>query len=75
MFISICYLISVFLIIFLFYNFFGLNLFTFFLFFFLLSLFYQVINFKVNKTKNYLKLFKINNYTGLMLFLSIYSIN
>ena len=75
MFISICYLISVFLIMFLFSNFFGLNLFTFFLFFFLLSLFYQVINFKVNKTKNYLKLFKINNYTGLMLFLSIYSIN
>ena len=75
MFISICYLISVFLIIYLFYNFFLLNLFTFFLFFFLLSLFYQVINFKVNKTKNYLKLLEINNYTGLMLFLSIYSIN
>ena len=75
LFISICYLISVCLILLLFNNFIGLNFFTFFLFLFLLSLFYQVINFKMDKTKNYLKLFKVNNYTGLMLFLSIYSIN
>ena len=75
LFISICYLISVCLILLLFNNFIGLNFFTFFLFLFLLSLFYQIINFKMDKTKNYLKLFKVNNYTGLMLFLSIYSIN
>jgi len=75
LFISICYLISACLILLLFNNFIGLNFFTFFLYLFLLSLFYQIINFKMYKTKNYLKLFKINNYTGLMLFLSIYSIN
>ena len=75
LFISICYLISMCLILLLFNDFIGLNFFTFFLFLFLLSLFYQIINFKMNKTKNYLKLFKVNNYTGLMLFLSIYSIN
>ena len=75
LFVSICYFISLFLILILFSNFLGLNLFTLFLLFFLSTLIYQIKNLKMNKSKNLLKLFKINNYSGLMLFLSIYFIN
>ena len=75
LFISICYFISTFLILLLFYDFLGLNVFTIFLFFFLSTLFYQIKNLKMNNNKNYLKLFKINNYSGLFLFLGINFIN
>ena len=75
LFISICYFISTFLILLLFYDFLGLNVFTIFLFFFLSTLFYQIKNLKMNNSKNYLKLFKINNYSGLFLFLGINFIN
>jgi len=75
LFISICYFISTFLILLLFYGFLGLNVFTIFLFFFLSTLFYQIKNLKMNDSKNFLKLFKINNYSGLFLFLGINFIN
>ena len=71
LFISISYLISIILIFLLFYNYIGQNMFTVFLFFFTLSLIYQLIFFKKNKTKNYLRLFKFNNFSGLFLFLGI----
>ena len=71
LFVSISYLISIILIFLLFYNYIGQNMFTVFLFFFTLSLIYQLIFFKKNKTKNYLRLFKFNNFSGLFLFLSI----
>mgnify|MGYP001462333338 FL=1 len=71
LFVSISYLISIILIILLFYNYIGQNMFTVFLFFFTLSLIYQLIFFKENKTKNYLRLFKFNNFSGLFLFLGI----
>ena len=71
LFISISYLISIILIFLLFYNYIGQNMFTVFLFFFTLSLIYQLIFFKENKTKNYLRLFKFNNFSGLFLFLGI----
>ena len=71
LFISISYLISIILIFLLFYNYIGQNMFTVFLFFFTLSLIYQLIFFKKDKTKNYLRLFKFNNFSGLFLFLGI----
>ena len=71
LFISISYLISIILIFLLFYNYIGQNMFTVFLFFFTLSLIYQLIFFNKNISKNYLRLFKFNNFSGLFLFLGI----
>ena len=75
LFVSIVYSISIILLLFLFKNFFGNNIFTLFLIFFILSLFYQLIKLKNYKPKNCLRLFKLNNYSGLLLFLAIYTIN
>tara|TARA_X000000950_G_scaffold224353_1_gene270434 strand:- start:316 stop:1176 length:861 start_codon:yes stop_codon:yes gene_type:complete len=74
-FVSIAYLITVILIIYLFKSFLGKNIFTFFLIIFIFTLIYQIIYLKNYKQKNFLKLFKFNNYTGLFLFISIFSIN
>ena len=74
LFISTVYFISVGLLVYLFKGFLGLNIFSFFLLLFILSLVYQTLNIK-KKNKNFLKLFKFNNYSGLFLFLSIYFIN
>ena len=75
LFLIITYLISVFLIFYLFNEIIGLNLFTIFFIFFTFSLFYQVICFNKKTNRNYLKLFKINNFSGLLLFLNIFFIN
>ena len=75
MFVSISYLISIALIVYLFYEFFGKNIFSILIIFFIVSLFYQLLKFKKNDSKKYLRLFKLNNYSGLFLFLSICSIN
>ena len=75
MFVSTSYLISIALIIYLFHEFFGKNIFSIFIIFFIVSLFYQLLKFKKNDSKKYLRLFKLNNYSGLFLFLSICSIN
>ena len=75
LFVSTSYFISIFLILLIFKNYLGINIFTVFLIFFILSLFYQFINFKETKDKDYLKLFKINNFTGMFLFLSILNLN
>ena len=75
LFVSISYFISIALILYLFKIFLGNNLFTFCLLIFICSLLYQLLELKKNKPENYLRLFKINNYTGLLLFISIYSIN
>ena len=74
LFISTVYFISVGLLVYLFKGFLGLNIFSFFLLLFILSLVYQTLNIK-KKNKNFLKLFKFNNYSGLFLFLGIYFIN
>jgi len=42
---------------------------------FVLTLFYQLLMFKNNKSQDYLKLFKFNNLSGLFLFLGILSVN
>ena len=75
LFLSTSYFISTILILYLFNGFLGLNFFTLFLIFFILSLVYQIKSFEKKKNENYLKLFKLNNYTGLFLFLSILLIN
>ena len=75
LFVIFSYLVSTVLILYLFRNLIGGNIFTFFLFMFILTLIYQSIAFKNNKSNNYLKLFKFNNFSGLLLFLGIYSIN
>ena len=74
LFISTVYCISVGLLVFLFKGFIGLNIFSFFLLLFILSLVYQILSIS-KKSKNFLKLFKFNNYSGLFLFLGIYFIN
>jgi len=74
LFISAVYIISTGLLVYLFKEFLGLNIFSFFLLLFILSLLYQILNIK-KKNKNFLKLFKFNNYSGLFLFLGIYFIN
>ena len=75
LFVSISYFISIILIFYLFKDFFGINTFTLFILMFFLSLIYQILKLKKVKTKNYLKLFKFNNYSGLLLFLAICSMN
>ena len=42
---------------------------------FSLSLFYQLLQLKKRESSNYLKLFKLNNFTGLLLFLGIFTID
>ena len=75
LFVLICYLLSITLMICMFRNSIGNNIFTIFLIMFILSLIYQLYKLKVNNSKNYLQLFKYNNYTGFFLFMGIYSIN
>lgn len=75
LFVSFSYFCCILLVVFLFKNFLGINLFSFFLILFILSLIYQLLYFKKESTKNYIRLFKLNNYTGFFLFLSIIFIN
>jgi 4-hydroxybenzoate polyprenyltransferase len=74
-FVSISYLITIFMILYLFKHQIGLNIFTVLLIFFILSLIYQLFNFKEHQPKSCLKMFKFNNFSGFILFLSIFSIN
>ena len=69
------YFISIILIFYLFKKYIGLNIFSIFFALFVLSLLYQIINFKKKQNDSLLKLFKFNNYTGLVLFFGILSIN
>ena len=75
LFVSIAYLAFVILVIYLFKDFIGTNFFTFFLTMFILTLILQLLKFKKNNFENCLKLFKLNNLTGLLLFLGIYTIS
>ena len=71
LFLSLSYFITSLLLLYLFKNYLGMNFHTIFLTLFILSLIYQVIKFDKRKSKNYLNLFKTNNYSGLLLLLSI----
>ena len=69
-FVCISYLITSALLIILFFEKIGINMFSFLLLLFVVSSIYQVINFNKNAPKTCLKTFKFNNYSGLLLFLS-----
>jgi 4-hydroxybenzoate polyprenyl transferase len=75
LFVSISYLITTLIIIYLFKNIVGFNFFSLLLIFFILSLVYQIISFNEYRPKTCLNMFKFNNLSGLLLFLSILSIN
>ena len=70
-FVGICYLITLFLIIYVFKENIGINLSSFFIFMFSLSLIYQIKIFN-NKPANCLKAFKVNNLSGIFMFISIF---
>jgi len=74
-FVSTSYLLTSLILIYLFQNMLGLNIFTILLIFFILSLIYQVKKFNKHKAEDCLNAFKFNNISGLLLFLSICSIN
>ncbi len=74
LFVLLCYSISALLIIQTFSKYFGTNFFSVFFIMFLSTLVYQLKIFDKNKPINCLKAFKLNNLSGLMLFISIYSI-
>ena len=75
LFLGISYLITMILMTYLFNTYIGINFFTFLLIIFSGSLYYQVFMFNKKSPKNILKLFKLNNFSGLILFLGIMSIN
>ena len=72
LFVLLSYLISILLITFLFFDQLGFNFLSIFLLFFILCLFYQLGQLNKNTKENYLKIFKLNNFAGLFLFLGIF---
>jgi len=74
LFVFINYLITSGLIIFLFRDKIGANFSSFLIAIFSMSLIYQIIKFNKFKPKSCLTCFKINNFSGLILFFSIYTI-
>ena len=73
LFVLISYSLTSVLFIYLFKDLIGFNLFSFLLFLFFFSLFYQIKKLNEKKAKNYLKLFRFNNVTGALMFLTILS--
>ena len=71
LFVGICYLITFLLIIFVFKKNIGINLSTFFILMFSLSLIYQIKIFSKDNDINCLKAFKMNNFSGIFIFLTI----
>ena len=74
-FVCASYTLTALILIYLFNDNIGVNLFTVLLIFFILSLLYQIIKLNKNKPKDCLKYFRFNNISGLILFLAICSIN
>ncbi len=71
LFVGTCYSITLLLITILFKEKLGINLFSLFLIMFALTFLYQMIIFKIQKPLDCLNAFKINNYSGAFIFLSI----
>ncbi len=74
-FVTISYLVSLFTLIFVFKDFLGVNIFSFLILMFFLSLLFQIIKFKKSNSKSCLEAFKFNNFSGLILFFAIITIN
>tara|TARA_B100000886_G_scaffold336634_1_gene295792 strand:+ start:846 stop:1706 length:861 start_codon:yes stop_codon:yes gene_type:complete len=75
LFVFICYFFTISIILYLFRNFIGLNTFSLITSLFVVSLVYQIKVFDKNNPKSCLEMFKLNNYSGLLLFLSILTVN
>ncbi len=74
LFVFTSYALSFSIIIFLFKNSISFNFISLMLLLFLISLIYQVLNFDKRNPESCLKMFKMNNFTGLFLFLGILSL-
>ena len=74
-FVSINYLLSSLLIIYLIKNELGFNFLTFFMLVFILTLIYQIQIFDETNPRSCFKAFKLNNFSGLSMFLGILSLN
>ena len=74
-FVFISYLITISTMIYLFQENIGLNIFSLLLVFFILTLIYQLVKFNKSNQISCLKMFKLNNFSGLILFSGILSIN
>ncbi|MFL2877705.1 MAG: 4-hydroxybenzoate octaprenyltransferase [Candidatus Pelagibacter sp.] len=75
LFVGLSYVLTASILLFLFVNNLGLNMFTLLLMLFILTLFYQIKKLDKDKPKKCLALFKLNNISGIILFLSIFTIN
>ena len=75
LFVGVCYFLSSALIIYLFYDRLGLNNFTILVTIFIISLIYQIIKFKKNNPKKCLQAFRVNNFSGFLLFFGMFLIN
>ena len=74
-FVGLMYLANITLITYLFTDSIGYNLFSLLFGLFIFSLFYQVFTFNKKNSKSCLEMFKINNLSGLIFFISILTIN
>ena len=74
LFVGSCYSITFLIILFIFKNNLGINLSTIFILMFFFSLIYQLKIFSKNNHANCLRAFKVNNYSGALMFLSIFFI-
>ena len=74
-FVSVCYFLSIVILICLFQDQFGLNNFTILVTIFIISLIYQIIKFKKNNPKKCLQAFRVNNFSGFLLFFGMFLIN
>jgi 4-hydroxybenzoate polyprenyltransferase len=75
MFVALCYFFTFLILFFLLKKYLGFNITTFLFSFFNVSLIYQILNLKNSKKNNFLKMFKLNNISGLILFTAILTIN
>ena len=71
LFVALTYTVSVIITTSIFKDFLGYNLFSTMFFLFIFSLTYQILNFNKNNPNSCLKMFKMNNISGSLLFLSI----
>ena len=71
LFVFFSYAIVSVMILYLFRFYLGLNLFSFLIFIFLFTLIFQLFNFQKNRPETCLKMFKLNNLSGLIMFTSI----
>ena len=74
-FVTMNYLLTTFFLFLLLKEFLGFNLLSLFLLLFLLSLYFQLFKLNISSPNSCLRIFKFNNISGLLLFLTILSIN